>query len=95
MVFELYLKDRRLIAVKKCIAGLGEQKARALLGLHVFSGCDQVGKMATIAKARVNVTKLFIPDSVSLQCSFIHRIMILIARYLILWLLDGFCSPIS
>ena len=30
---------------------------RALLGLHVFSGCDQVGEMATITKARV--MKLF------------------------------------
>ena len=27
--------------------------ARALLGLQVFSGCDQVRKMATITKARV------------------------------------------
>ena len=32
-----------------------------------------------------------IPDSVSLQCSFIHRIMI--ARYLTLVFLDGSCSP--
>ena len=52
-MFELYIKDRRLISVNKCIVGLGEQKARALLGLHVLSGCDQVGKMATITKARV------------------------------------------
>ena len=29
------------------------QEARALLGLHVFSGCDHVRKMATITKARV------------------------------------------
>ena len=56
MVFELYLKDRRLTSVNKCIAGLGEQKAKALLGLHVFSGCDQVGKMAIITKARVMPT---------------------------------------
>ena len=53
MVFELYIKDRQLVSVNKCIAGLGEQKARALLGLHVFSGCDQVEKMATVSKARV------------------------------------------
>ena len=57
MVFELYIKYRRLISVNKCIAGLGEQKAREFLGLHVFSGCDQVEKMATITKARV--MKLF------------------------------------
>ena len=54
---ELYIKFRRLISVNKCIAGLGEQKARALLGLHVFSGCNQVGEMSTITKARV--MKLF------------------------------------
>ena len=59
MVFELYIKDRLLISVAKCIAGFGEQKARALsaVGTVCLHGLRSGWEMATITKARV--MKLF------------------------------------
>ena len=77
---------------------------RALLGLHVFSGCDQVEKMAIITKARV--MKLFMLPltthaalesfcNLSLSTGLSEFIMQLYSshRYLTLVFLDGSCSP--
>lgn len=43
-------KDVRKIDIGSCYEGLGINHARALLGFHVFTGCDQTGRFAKKSK---------------------------------------------
>ena len=52
LIFDLYIKDRQLLSVNKCIEKLGAAKARTLPGMHAFTGCDQISKMSTVKKAK-------------------------------------------
>ena len=60
LIFDLYIKDRRLLSVNKCIEKLGE--AKALPGMHSFISCDQIGKMSTVTKAKAAKLFLNLPE---------------------------------
>ena len=36
--------DKRDISIKNCVEAIGSDHAKAILGFHVFTGCDQTGR---------------------------------------------------
>ena len=50
--FELSGKKQRILSVNKFVENLGYEKSKAMLGFHVFSRCDQIGKMSSVTKKR-------------------------------------------
>ena len=43
-------KDARKINIASCYEGIGPRYAKALLGFHVFTGCDQTGRFSRKTK---------------------------------------------
>ena len=39
-------KEARKINIASCYEGIGPRHAEALLGFHVFTGCDQTGRFS-------------------------------------------------
>ena len=44
-------KDLRIICIKSCYEAIGPNRAKALLGLHTLTGCDQTEKFSGKSKS--------------------------------------------